>query len=95
MTRTEGPVQRADRVLGRMVLRLWAVVAFVAAAASVAFGAAVLMTAPVPGVILMLLGALFLWLGVRAWRDRATLGDVLSRDYQPGTRSGPPDDRRS
>lgn len=94
MTNTEGPVQRADRVLGRMVLRFWAVVAFVAATASVAFGAVVLRAAPVPGVILLLLGVLFLWLGVRAWRDRATLGEVLSRDYQPGTKSGPPDARR-
>jgi threonine/homoserine/homoserine lactone efflux protein len=95
MTNTTGPVQRADRVLGRMVLRVWAVVAFVAAAASVGFGAVVLVAAPVPGVILLLLGALFLWLGVRAWRNRATLGEVLSRDYQPGTKSGPPGDRRS
>jgi hypothetical protein len=83
MMTSESRVQRVDRHLGRLLLRLWAAVAFVAAAASVAFGAVVLPKAPIPGVLLLLLGALFLWLGARAWRDRATLGEVLSRDYQP------------
>jgi len=30
----------------------------------------------------LLLGAFFLWLGLRAWSDRATLGDVLNRDFE-------------
>jgi hypothetical protein len=35
-------MQRADRVLGRLVLRTWAIAAFVMAVVSIAFGAAVL-----------------------------------------------------
>ena len=92
---TEGPMDGIDRKLGRLLLRLWAVVAFLGAVASIGFGAVVLMSAPIPGVLLFLLGVLFLWLGMRAWRDRATLGEVLNRDYQPAARSKPPGDRRS
>ena len=33
--------------------------------------------------LLLLLGAFFAWLGLRAWRDRATLGEALSRDFAP------------
>lgn len=83
---TEKPIRNADRILGRLVLRFWAVVAFLAAAASALFGAIVMANGhAIPGVLVLALGALFLWLGRRAWRDRATLGDVLSRDFErPG-----------
>lgn len=76
----------ADEILGRLVLRFLAVVAFLAAAASALFGTVVLANGhTIPGILLLALGALFLWLGRRAWRDRATLGEVLNRDFEgPG-----------
>jgi hypothetical protein len=77
-------VERLDRTLGRLLLRTWAVVAFVAALGSAAFGIVVLRDGQPPGVILLLLAALFVWLGRRAWRDRATLGEALNRDFAPG-----------
>jgi heme A synthase len=92
---TEDPMDDVDQRLGRLLLRLWAVLAFLGAAASIGFGAVVLVSAPIPGVLLLLLGVLFFWLGMRAWRDRATLGEVLNRDYQPAARSKPPSNRRS
>jgi hypothetical protein len=77
-------VERLDRTLGRLLLRTWAVVAFFAALGSAAFGIVVLRDGQLPGVVLLLLAALFAWLGRRAWHDRATLGEVLSRDFAPG-----------
>jgi len=77
-------VERLDRTLGRLLLRTWAVVAFVAALGSAAFGIVVLRDGQLTGVVLLLLAALFAWLGLRAWRDRATLGEALSRDFVPG-----------
>jgi hypothetical protein len=77
-------VERLDRTLGRLLLRTWAVVAFFAALGSAAFGIVVLRDGQLPGVVLLLLAALFAWLGLRAWRDRATLGEALSRDFAPG-----------
>ena len=74
---------RIDRVLGRLLLRTWAVLAFVAALASTAFGVVVLRAGHVHGSVLLLLGGLFVWLGLRACRDRATLGEALSRDFAP------------
>jgi hypothetical protein len=79
---------RIDRALGRLVLRVWAVIAWLAAAASIAFGALVLGGGHLPGVALLLLGALFVWLGRRAWRDPATLGGVLNRDFERPSRGG-------
>ena len=86
MKTTEKPTRNGDRTLGRLVLRFWAVVAFLGAAASTMFGAVVLLDGqPIPGILLLALGTLFLWLGRRAWRDRATLGDLLNRDFEgPG-----------
>lgn len=83
----ETPMQRADRVLGRLVLRTWAIVAFIAAVVSTAFGAAVLGSGQIPGLLILVVGALFFWLGVRAWRDRAGFGAMLNRDFErtPGT----------
>jgi hypothetical protein len=83
----ETPTQRADRVLGRLVLRTWAIVAFIAAVVSTAFGAAVLRSGQIPGLLILGLGALFFWLGLRAWRDRAGLSAMLNRDFErpPGT----------
>ena len=72
-------MERLDRTLGRLLLRTWAVVAFVAAV-----GIVVLRDGQLTGVVLLLLAALFAWLGLRAWRDRATLGEALSRDFTPG-----------
>ena len=77
-------MERLDRTLGRLLLRTWAVVAFLAALGSAAFGMVVLRDGQLPGVVLLLLAALFVWLGLRAWRDRATLGEALSRDFAPG-----------
>jgi hypothetical protein len=77
-------VERFDRALGRLLLRTWAVVAFLAALGSAAFGIVVLRDGHLPGIVLLMLAALFAWLGLRAWRDRATLGEVLSRDFAPG-----------
>ena len=77
-------MERLDRTLGRLLLRTWAVVAFFAALGSAAFGIVVLRDGQLPGVVLLLLAALFAWLGLRAWRDRATLGEALSRDFAPG-----------
>jgi len=77
-------VERLDRTLGRLLLRTWAVVAFFAALGSAAFGMVVLRDGQLPGVVILLLAALFVWLGARAWRDRATLGEALSRDFAPG-----------
>ena len=77
-------MERLDRALGRLLLRTWAVVAFIAAVGSAAFGIVVLRDGQLPGVVLLLLGALFVWLGLRAWRDRATLGEALSRYFAPG-----------
>jgi hypothetical protein len=75
-------VRNIDRRLGRLCLRLWALLALFAAVASLVFGAVVLTAAPIPGILLFLLGVVFLWLGRRAWHDQATLGEVLNRDYQ-------------
>jgi threonine/homoserine/homoserine lactone efflux protein len=62
-------------------LRCWAVVAFLAAAAATVFAAVVLFNGHIIGVVILSAGALFLWLGLLAWRDRATLGEVLNRDF--------------
>ena len=77
-------MERLDRILGRVLLRSWAVVAFFAALGGAAFGVVVLRAGHAVGVFLLVLAALFAWLGLRAWRDRATLGEALSRDFTPG-----------
>lgn len=79
-------MKNLDRLLGRFVLRLWAVVAFIASLASIGFGVAVISTAIFPGVLLLLLGVLLFWLGSRAWRDNGTLGEILDRDYEPASK---------
>ena len=85
------PLKRADRVLGRYILRFWAILAFLGAAASIVFGSVVLVKGHFPGLLMLLLGAFFLWIGLRAWKDRATLGDVLNRDFE----RCPNDDKKS
>jgi hypothetical protein len=80
-------VERLDRALGRLLLRTWAVLAVLAAVGSAAFGIVVLRDGQLPGTILLLLATLFAWLGLRAWRDRATLGEALNRDFTPGQKS--------
>ncbi len=87
-------MERLDRKLGRLLLRTWAVVAFFAALGSAAFGIVVLRDGQLPGVVLLLLAALFAWVGARAWRDRATLGEALSRDFTPGRSSRDRKNRR-
>ena len=82
MKNTDNPMKRLDHVLGRLLLRFWAVLAFLGAAASIVFGAVVLIKGHFPGLLILLLGAFFLWLGLRAWRDRATLGEVINRDFE-------------
>ena len=59
-------MERPDRARGRLLLRTWAVVAFIAAVGSVAFGIVVLRDGQLPGVVLLLLAARFAWLGLRA-----------------------------
>jgi hypothetical protein len=88
-------VQRLDRTLGRLLLRIWAVVAFLAALGSAAFGIVVLGAGHAPGLVLLALAALFAWLGLRAWRDRATLGEALSRDFAPGRSPRDPERHRN
>lgn len=76
------PVQSVDKALGRLFLRVCAVVAFLAAGAAAVFAAVVLLNGHLVGTVILLAGALFLGLGRIAWRDRATLGEILDRDYK-------------
>ncbi len=71
-----------DKVLGRLFLRCCAIVAFLAAAAAAVFAAVVLFNGHFIGVVILAAGALFLWLGLLAWRDRAGLAEVLNRDFE-------------
>jgi len=82
-------MQRVDLSLGRLLLRSCAIFAFSGAIARTVFGAVVLVNGHFPGVLALLLGALFFWLGLRAWRDRATLGEVLNRDFEKMPTSKP------
>lgn len=82
-------MRSVDRALGRLLLRCIAVVAFLAAAAATVFAAVVLFNGHIIGVVILSVGALFLWLGRLAWRDRATLGEVLSRDFEPVRKDKP------
>lgn len=82
-------MQSVDRVLGRLLLRCCAVVAFLAAVASTVFAAVVLYNGHIIGVVILSAGALFLWLGRLAWQDRATLGEVLDRDFEPARKGKP------
>jgi hypothetical protein len=78
-------LRSVDGALGRLLLRCCAVGAFLAAAAAIVFGTVVLFSGHIVGVLILSTGALFLWLGRLAWRDRATLGEVLNRDFErPG-----------
>ena len=86
---TEKPLQSVDRALGRLLLRSCAVLAFLGAAASTVFGAVVLINGHFPGILILLLATFFLWIGLRAWRDRATLGEVLNRDFEKMPTSKP------
>ncbi len=82
-------MRSVDKALGRLFLRCCAVVAFLAAAAATIFGAVVLFNGHLIGVVILSTGALFLWLGLIAWRDRATLGAVLNRDFERIKKSKP------
>jgi hypothetical protein len=81
--------QRVDRKLGRLVSRFWAVVAFVAALAAGSFGLVLLLDGQVPAVVVLALGGVFAWLGIRAWRDPAGLGELLNRDFQKPSDDNP------
>jgi len=76
-------LQGVDRVLGRLIMRSTAIVAFLAAMATAVFGAIVLFNGHFMGVVILALGALFFWFGRLAWRDRAGLGEILERDFTP------------
>lgn len=78
---------KADKALGRLVLRFWAVIAFLASIASFIFGIMVIPTSVFPGGLAILLGSFFVWIGMHAWRDRATLGELYNRDYQSKSNS--------
>jgi len=86
-------VKKIDRILGRLLTRFWAIVAFIASAACYVFCAFVILTAPIPGVLILLSGVLFSWLGMRTWRDHAGLGEVLNREYERDTQSKPDSDK--
>lgn len=75
--------QRVDSVLGRLLMRGVAIVAFLVAMAAGAFGSFVLLKGHYIGVVILSGGALFVWLGRLAWRDRACLGEILNRDFAP------------
>ncbi len=83
-------MRSADEALGRLFLRCCAVIAFLAAAAATVFAAVVLLNGNIIGLVILSAGALFVWLGLVAWRDRATLGEVLNRDFE-GTKKGKPE----
>jgi uncharacterized membrane protein YfbV (UPF0208 family) len=74
-------MKNIDRKLGRFVQRLLAVLAFAGCVASIVFGVIVIGTAVFPGILALLLGAFFFWLGRRAWRDNSALGEIFNRDY--------------
>ena len=79
-------MENLDKLLGRVVMRSFALLAFIGSVASIGFGVVVISTALVPGVLLVLLGIGFIWLGKKAWRDRSGLGEILSRDYNSDTK---------
>ena len=76
------PTRRLDRALGRLFMRGWAVLALLAAVGASILGAVVLVDGHLIGLVILSAGTLFFWLGLRAWRDRATLGDLLNRDFE-------------
>jgi hypothetical protein len=80
-------MKNLDQSLGRLLWRFFAVLAFLAFAGCAVFGAIVLRAGHFPGILVWLLGALFLWLGRRAWREKAGLGESLNRDFAPMARS--------
>jgi spore maturation protein SpmA len=81
--------QKVDKTLGRFFLRCCAVVAFLASAAATVFAAVVMFNGHLVGVVILALGAFFLWLGLLAWRDRAALGELLNRDFEPVRKDKP------
>jgi len=83
------PMRRVDRALGRLFLRFWGAVAFLAAAAAIVFSGIVLFNGHIIGIVILSAGVLFLWLGRMAWRDRATLGEVLNRDFEQTNKNKP------
>ena len=80
-------LQNIDKAIGRLVSRFWAVLALLGAVGSFVFGLIVLFNGHFPGILLLLLGVLFLWLGVRTWRDRSTFGELLNRDFESAATS--------
>jgi threonine/homoserine/homoserine lactone efflux protein len=83
-------VRTVDGALGRLFLRCCAVVALLTAAAAIVFGVVVLFSGQIVGVLALAAAALFLWLGRLAWRDRATLGELLNRDFEPARKRTEP-----
>jgi len=79
-----------DGALGRLLLRCCAVVAFLGAAAAIVLGVVVLFSGQMVGVLALAAAALFLWLGRLAWRDRATLGELVNRDFELATKRTEP-----
>ena len=71
-----------DQTLGRLLLRIWATMAFLGGLAGILFGVFLVAKGHLPGVLGLLLGCLLIFLGVRAWRDKATLGELLNRDFE-------------
>ncbi len=63
--------------------------AFVAALAAGSFGLVLLLDGQVPAVVVLALGGIFAWLGIRAWRDPAGLGELLNRDFQKPSDDNP------
>ena len=87
-------MRKLDGALDRLVLRFCAVIAFLCAAAAAVFGGIVLVNGHAIGVLILLTGVLFLWLGRLAWKDKATLSGVLNRDFEPAKKGKPKTDTR-
>jgi hypothetical protein len=86
MQEDDRPVDRADRLLGRLTLKAFAIIAFVGAVGAIIFGLIVVLAGHlIPGGLSLLLAMLLFWLGRRAWQDPSTLGQLLDRDFQPPT----------
>ncbi|MEZ5276401.1 MAG: hypothetical protein R3F07_08485 [Opitutaceae bacterium] len=79
---------KVDRTLGRLCLRFCAIVAFSVAAGATVFAAVVLLNGHIVGAVILAGAALFFWLGRVVWRDPATLGEVLNRDFERPGKSG-------
>jgi len=69
-------LNKLDQKLGNFTMRLFAVLAFIGFLASTGFGAIVVATALFPGVLSILSGVFFIWIGIRSWGDHGKFGGI-------------------